>query len=151
LGSSPADGPIFGGLDPKAGTCPPGGTLTFLSGNAGTIGFNDFVYAIRIENSASSNVNLDTLLTGLCEGHTPVTSVGFCMMAPRRSPTAFLELDTGLDYFFGMGQSIPPGMGSAILFYTSPDPPSLQPTSIGTSGIVSQGIEPGNPANETPI
>jgi hypothetical protein len=159
LGSSAADG-IFMGLDPKAGICPPGGTISFLfpstnptnnfQASRNAIGINDFVYAMRISNTAS-NVPLDTLLTGLCANQT-ITSIGFCQMAPDNNPTAFLVLPTGLDYFFfGMGQTIGVGESSVVLFYTSPDPPARQPTSIGSSGVSSNGEQPGDPSNRLPI
>ncbi|MEO6725116.1 MAG: hypothetical protein ABIP14_07420 [Blastocatellia bacterium] len=150
LGSSTAAG-TFAGLNPKVGSCPAGGTLQFLSGNAASVGTNNFVYAMKVTNGAGSNIDLDALLTGLCPSHAPITSVGYCDQAPIKRPTASLELATGLDYFFGIGQSIPPGQQSTIVFYTSPDPPARQPTSIGSSGIVSQGQQPGVPSNQTPI
>ena len=155
--STMAASDIFTGLDPKAGTCP-SGTLTFLAPSADTntsraaIGINDFVYAIKINNTAS-NVALDTLLNGVCPG-TTITSIGFCQSPPDKSPTFSLAppiLPTGVDFIFGAGQTIPAGSSSDILFYTSPNPPARRPTSIGSSGTVSQGEQPGNSNNTTPI
>jgi len=140
---------IFAGLDPKVGTCS-GGSISFLSGNSGAIGSQDFVYALKVTNTLS-NVALDTILSGACLGRT-ITSIGFCQMSPNKSPFNAVALPMGVDFFFKDDQVIPPPNGmSAILFYTSPDPPMLQPTSIGSSGVSSNGNEPGNPGNRTPI
>ncbi|MBS1787878.1 MAG: hypothetical protein JST85_09160 [Acidobacteria bacterium] len=150
LGSSTPTG-LFAGLNPKTGTCPGSGTLQFLSGNTGSVGTNNFVYAMVVTNSMQSTLNLDVLLSGLCDLHTPITSVGYCDQPPIEHPTASLELATGLDYFYGIGHSLPPGQQGTVVFYTTPDPPARQPTSIGSSGIVSQGQQPDMPTNLAPI
>jgi len=153
LGSSTATGDFLG-LNPKAGTCP-AGSIAFLSPSTtpatsqSAIGVNDFVYAIKINNT-NSNVPLTTELNGLCPGRV-ITSVGYCQNPPAKSPTDFVLLSTGLDFFFDGPQVIPLGETSTILFYTSPDPPSRQPTAIGSSGVTSNGEQPGDNTNRTPI
>src|SRR2546430_17274041 len=58
LGASTATGDFLG-LNPKAGTCP-AGSIAFLSPSTtpatseSAIGINDFVYAIKINNTASN-------------------------------------------------------------------------------------------------
>src|ERR1051325_3847398 len=94
LGASTASG-IFAGLDPKAGTCP-AGSIAFLSPSTNpatsesSIGVNDFVYAIKVNNT-QSNVNLTAILNGLCPGRV-ITSVGYCQNPPDKSPTDFVLL-----------------------------------------------------------
>lgn len=144
--SVPASG-VFANLDPKNGIAPAGTTLDFFVGNAGAIGANDFVYAFKITNSPSSTLPLFTFQTGSCQGSS-FTSIGYvkntsgAVINPTNATfVAFL----GQLFFTFDNQPIPPGQESAILFFTSPDPPSLATSFIGGGSgpsSVSANIDP---------
>ncbi len=131
LGSVAPTG-IFAGLDPKAGTSPTGTMLNFTYQNSATIGANDFVYAFRIRNDAISTVQLQTIVLGTCGN---VTSIGYL----KDSSGIFIN---PIATNFSIGNNIAalfdvsPGKETAIIFYTSPEPPVLVDTSIssGTGG-----------------
>src|SRR5581483_6346780 len=164
-GGPPSTAP-FAGLDPgnpnPANRCPAGSTLTFLSsaGIMGPIGPNDFVYALQVSYDAGSTVRLDFVSNGTCPGR-KITSIGYCVVPSLENqnvaggqftPTQVILLSTGVDFVFddlsgsgGANHTIPPGRNTAVLFFTSPDPPSIQATSIQSSGVASNGTRPGSP------
>lgn len=144
-GSVPATG-IFAGLDPKNGMAPAGAALNFFAGNAAAIGATDFVYALKITNSANSTLPLYILQAGSCVG-SKFTSIGFVKYnsgAAINPGAAAIDIFGQLQFSFA-GQRIPPGSESAILFFTSPDPPSLVTSFIGGGSFansVSANIDP---------
>ncbi|HZS09542.1 MAG TPA: hypothetical protein VFD58_32230, partial [Blastocatellia bacterium] len=166
-GGPPSTAP-FAGLDPgnpnPALRCPAGSTLTFLSspGIMGPIGPNDFVYALQVSYDPGSTVRLDFVSNGTCAGR-KITSVGYCVVPALENqnvaggqftPTQVILLSTGVDFVFddiagGVNHTVPPGRDTAVLFFTSPDPPSLQPASIQSSGVASNGTPPGSPPGVT--
>jgi hypothetical protein len=131
-GTVPASG-VFAGLDPKNGVVPAGTTLEFFVGNAAAIGANDFVYAIKIQNSANSTLPLFTFQAGSCQGSN-FTSIGYVKNTSGAvvNPTAgnFVSVLGQIVFSFNP-QPIPPGEESTILFFTSPNPPSLVTSFIG--------------------
>ena len=145
-GSVPAAG-VFASLDPKNGNAPAGATLNFFVGNAAAIGATDFVYALKITNSANATLPLTALQAGSCAG-SKFTSIGY---VKYNSGSAINPTDgnfiaaLGQLFFTFDAQTIPPGGESTILFFTSPDPPSLVTSFIGGgSGAdsVSSNIDP---------
>ena len=125
-GSVPATG-IFAGLDPKVGTSP-AGALTFTYQTPAMIGASDFVYAIRVKNKVTSNVQLQSLVIGTC---LHVTSMGYV----NDITGTFVN---PIDINFSIGNTIAalldvtPNKETAIIFYTSPDPPLLADTTISS-------------------
>jgi|GEM_PF-6839604 len=142
---------VFAELNPKAGTCPPENIVAFLFGDSNTIGTEDFVYAIRLSNVSSSNVNVDTLLVDTCI-ESVITSAGACRLVSMKETPQFAQLASGLDFFFIKEQSIPPGGSSVIVFFTSPNDPVAQKTSMGIRSFLSSaGHRPDDPTNLKPI
>ncbi len=132
LGSVAPTG-IFVGLDPKAGTSPAGTMLTFTYQNAASVGANDFVYAIRIKNEATSTGQLQTALIGTCR---TITSIGYA-----KDPSSVLAnpsvVNLSIGNNIGAGFDVSPGQETAIIFYTTPDPPVLADTTItGGQGLL---------------
>lgn len=143
-------GAIFGGLNPKTD-----GQAQFLTGNAGAIGQNDYVYAFRINNAdpdpAKTIASLSDFRTGRC---TPsITSIGYYPRNGAINPVQGFLSPGFIQFFFSDDDNpsnlIPPGGKSALLFFTSPDPPARQTTSVGGGagnqqggGAVAQGQTP---------
>jgi uncharacterized repeat protein (TIGR01451 family) len=143
-------GAIFGGLNPKTD-----GQAQFLTGNAGAIGQNDYVYAFRINNAdpdpAKTIASLSDFRTGRC---TPsITSIGYYPRNGAINPVQGFLSPGFIQFFFSDDANpnnlIPPGGKSALLFFTSPDPPARQTTSVGGGagnqqggGAVAQGQTP---------
>jgi hypothetical protein len=144
---------VFANLNPKNGTCPNGGMVVFLHGDQNAIGVDDFVYALRVNNTTPSDDSLDTILTGACAKRASITSIGYCALPGSFNPTGsnMPPAIAGIDFFFENGSVIPPAGSSAVLFYTSPDPPQRRPTSVATSGVVSQGTALNDNTNTLPI
>lgn len=133
------NGHVLGEFPPST----PCQTVIFLQGNQSTIGTNDFVYAFQVTYSGTLNAPMDTLQLGLCS-NPRITSISYCGdggIAPPQN--GFNLLPLALDFFFLNPATIMTGQKSAILFYTSPDPPALAPTFIASSAVASQGIVPG--------
>ena len=129
LGSVAPTG-IFAGLNPKAGTSPAGTMLTFTFQNSSTIGANDFVYAIRIKNDSISVGQLQTALIGTCR---TITSIGFAKdLTDTLANPSVVNLSAGNNITAAFDAR--PGQETAIMFYTSPDPPVLADTTV-TGGI----------------
>jgi hypothetical protein len=153
----------FANLDPKNGVCPPGQVLTFLKGNSGAIGANDFVYALKVHNTAvapavllaDGPVNITQLSSSYClagAGLIPTSSIGYCSTAGQipGTPTSFNESPGGLDFFWGntgpgQDHSILPGQQSVVLFYTSPIPPARASATISGFGVTQQAVQGSGP------
>ena len=120
-------------LDPAAPLCP---TLVFLDGRD-DFGPNDFVYAMRVQYTGSPQ--LDLLRTGLCLNGN-ITSIGYCPASAPLLNVTGAELPAAISYSFSgsLAQN-----RTAVVFYTSPDPPGLVPTFIASSAVASQGVIPG--------
>lgn len=129
-----SSGPIFGGLNPK--TDLPARGLAFLFNNQASIGNNDYVYAFKINNAADTGPLID-FRTGRCSDR--ITSIGYYARPGAINPTSgFLSPSVTVFNFPSNADPtniIPPGGTSAILFFTSPDPPSRVSTFIGGTDI----------------
>ena len=129
-------------------------TLVFLEGIPKP---NDFVYAIKVQYTGSENAPLGRVQVGTL--NTPaneITSIGYCQDQGVRPSKHFRELVNGvnrsLDFLFVDPFIIKGDLNekSAILFYTSPNPPDVAPTIIISSAIGSQGELPGPPPPPDP-
>ncbi|HWQ33110.1 MAG TPA: hypothetical protein VNQ79_09660, partial [Blastocatellia bacterium] len=113
--------------------------------NAAGIGANDFVYFFRITNTTGTGIGgapvfpINVFQTGYCSP--TITSVGFYHKAgadPSTNTTLFQN--PGLVTFNWSSDVIDPGEDSAILFFTSPDPPSRQAVTISGGGGTVGGV-----------
>lgn len=127
---------IFAALNPKTD----GQALFYPGFNAAGIGNNDFVYFFRVTNTTGTGSNgspvfpINVFQTGYC---TPtITSVGH-YNKPGANPTTAGQnplVIPGLVSFFFTVDVVDPGEDSAIMFFTSPDPPVRQTATISGGG-----------------
>ena len=140
IGSSAADGPVFGGLNPKTGTLAAnGGTLNFLFGSQNAVNAHDFIYLIQVTGGPDSISDIGTLRVGICK-QTSLTSVGYFAVTNSFTPSSSTQTPgtSNAEVSFNFDtQPIPQNGKSAVLFFTSPDPPGLHPTYIGGGGAAS--------------
>lgn len=132
---------IFSGLNPKTD-----GLAVFYPGfNAAGIGANDFIYFFRITNTTGTGAGgaavfpINVFQTGYCAS--TITSVGI-YNKPGANPTVAGQnplLILGLVSFFFTVDVVDPGEDSAIMFFTSPDPPVRQTATISGGGGGSGG------------
>ncbi len=128
-GSVPASG-IFSGLDPKNGIAPSGTTLKFVYPNSAPIvGINDFVYAVQITNHTNSTGPIINAAIGSCL-ESSITSIGYIDDSSGAVVKPSSIAITGGTITATFIPTIGVNQKSAIIFYTSPSPPSLVTASI---------------------
>lgn len=157
----PSDFPL---LFPMDMPCP---TIIFTDSNKISPMPKDFVYAIKVLYQGTPNAPLDTIQVGTGGASSmtsKITSIGYCQDqyqdqggphqgVPPSTNNGSRLLPHAIDFLFGPSPYplINPKQESAILFYTSPDPPDPVPTVIKGSGIGSQGVFQGTMSNANTV
>ena len=138
LGKSAPDG-SFSGLNPKTGTpASSGGPVHFFYGDQSTINAQDFIYLVRVTGGSDSTSDIGTLRIGICK-QTTITSLGYFAGTNPFTPSSSTQTagTSNAEVSFDFDPPIPHTGQSAILFFTSPDPPGLHSTYIGGGGTAS--------------
>ncbi|MFN0120905.1 MAG: hypothetical protein ACKV2V_10415, partial [Blastocatellia bacterium] len=103
------------------------GAPVFMQGNAAAIGNDDYVYAFQLTvGNVTEPVNL--FAVSLCT--TRITSVGYYPVTNGINPSLLTPFP-GVEFDFSFNSpTIDQGQFTAILFYTSPDPPARRNSTI---------------------